>query len=250
MEEWYFEYSIDRDRIGLLGDVASVLGMLSINITKLSGVEERTRGFLLQTDDSSRIESLRILLQDVDNIRVTALRKPTLLDHLALRHGRLIENGQGGGNTYRFTRDALGVLVDFMGEHLKAPGHQVMGIRGMPRVGKTESIVAASVYAGKRWTFLSSTLLKQTLRTDLDEEEFAADNHVYIIDGIVSTMRGNEEHMRLLRKILRLDAPKVIEHPDLFVHNTEYGWKTFDRIIELRNQPDEEITYAGLLRNM
>ncbi len=234
----------------MLGDVASVLGMLSINITKLSGVEDRTRGFLLQTDDPTRIESLRILLQNVDNIRVTALRKPTLLDHLALRHGRLIDNGQGDDNTYRFTRDALGVLVDFMGEHLKAPGHQVMGIRGMPRVGKTESIVAASVYAGKRWTFLSSTLLKQTLRTDLDEEEFTADNHVYIIDGIVSTMRGNEDHMRLIRKILRLDAPKVIEHPDLFVHNTEYGWKTFDRIIELRNQPDEKISYAGLLRNI
>ncbi len=250
MEEWYFEYAIDRNRVGLLGDIASVLGMLSINIATVNGVEDTRRGFLLQTDEPGKIEALQSLMKQVTNIHVTACRKPTLLDRLALRHGRFIEREQDEYTTYRFTRNDLGILVDFLGEHLKKSGNQVMGIRGMPRVGKTESIVAASVYAGKRWKFISSTLLKQTILTDLNEEEFNTDNHVYIIDGIVSTMRGNEEHMRLVRKILRLDAPKIIEHPDLFVNNTEYGWKTFDRIIELRNQADEEITYDGLLRNM
>lgn len=246
MDEWYLEYFIHNDRFGLMGDIASVLGMLSINIVTLSGVEERKRGFLLKTSDSSQMEVLQTLLRQVSNITVTALRPPTLLDRLALRHGRLIERDAGEYKSYRFTRNDLGILVDFMGEHLKSSGHQVMGIRGMPRVGKTESVVAASVYAGKRWTFVSSTLLKQTIRTDLDEDEFDLDDHVYIIDGIVSTMRGNEDHMRLVRRILRLDAPKIIEHPDLFVQKTEYTWAVFDRVIELRNHPDEEITYEGL----
>ncbi|MCY0876390.1 MAG: DUF3388 domain-containing protein [Firmicutes bacterium] len=229
-----------------MGDIASVLGMLSINIVTLSGVEERKRGFLLQTESPLQMEVLQALLRQVTNITVTALRPPTLLDRLALRHGRLIERDYGEYKTYKFTRNDLGILVDFMGEHLKASGHQVMGIRGMPRVGKTESVVAASVYAGKHWTFVSSTLLKQTIRTDLDEDEFNLEDHVYIIDGIVSTLRGNEDHMRLVRRILRLNAPKIIEHPDMFVQRTEFQWNIFDRIIELRNQSDEEITYDGL----
>lgn len=250
MQEWYFEYHIHRDRFGLLGDIASVLGMLQINIATLSGVEDRKRGFLLQTDDPSRIETLQQMLRAVPDITVTALREPTTLDRLALRHGRLIERDYGEYRTYKFTRDDLGILVDFMGEHLKRSGHQVMGVRGMPRVGKTESIVAASVYAGKRWTFISSTLLKQTLRTELEEDELNADDHVYIIDGIVSTLRGNEDHLRLVRRVLRMDAPVIVEHPDMFVHRTEHTWSIFDRVIELRNNMDEEISYEALKREM
>ncbi len=36
-----------------------------------------------------------------------------------------------------------------MAEIMKKEGHKLIGIRGMPRVGKTESIVAASVCANK-----------------------------------------------------------------------------------------------------
>lgn len=43
--------------------------------------------------------------------------------------------------TFRFVRDELGLLVDFMAEIMKKEGHKLIGIRGMPRVGKTESIV-------------------------------------------------------------------------------------------------------------
>jgi hypothetical protein len=243
MEDWYLEYYISKDRPGLLGDIASLLGMLSINIVTVSGVDEKNRGFLIQTNDRQKISALRGMLRQVENITVTALRQPTLLDRLALRHGKLIRRESDNTRTYKFTRDEVGILVDFLGELLKQEGNQVIGIRGMPRVGKTESIVAASVYANKRWTFISSTLLRQTVRTQLAEDEFNSENMVYILDGIVSTLRANEQHRRLVREIMRMEAPKVIEHPDIFVRETEFTWQDFDRIIELRNTVDEEITY-------
>jgi len=244
LEEWYLEYHIHKDRPGLLGDIASLLGMLSINILTVSGVEEKNRGFLLRTGDRQKISALRSMLRKVENITVTALRQPTLIDRLALRHGVFIQReSTENTKTYKFTRDQLGILVDFLGELLKKEGNQVIGIRGMPRVGKTESIVAASVYANKRWSFVSSTLLRQTIRTRLEEDEMMSDNMVFLIDGIVSTLRSNEQHHSLVREIMRLDAPKVIEHPDIFVRETEFGWDHFDRIIELRHNPDEEISY-------
>ena len=55
-----------------------------------------------------------------------------------------------------------------MAEIFKQEGHKLIGIRGMPRVGKTESVVAASVCANKKWIFLSSTMIKQTIRSSTD----------------------------------------------------------------------------------
>jgi predicted amino acid-binding ACT domain protein len=244
LEDWYLEYHIHKDRPGLLGDIASLLGMLSINILTVSGVAEKTRCFLMRTSDRQKISALRSMLRKVENITVTALRQPTVLDRIALRHGVFIERESSENTkTYKFTRDQLGILVDFLGELLKKEGNQVIGIRGMPRVGKTESIVAASVYANRRWSFVSSTLLRQTVRTRLDEDEMFSDNMVFLLDGIVSTHRANDQHRSLVREIMRLNAPKVIEHPDIFVRETEFGWEHFDRIIELRNNPDEEISY-------
>ncbi|MDV2888319.1 DUF3388 domain-containing protein, partial [Alkalihalophilus pseudofirmus] len=80
-------------------------------------------------------------------------------------------------------------------ELFKEEGHKLIGIRGMPRVGKTESLVAASVCANKRWLFVSSTLLKQTIRSQLIKDEYNA-NNLFILDGIVSTRRANERHMQ------------------------------------------------------
>lgn len=112
----------------------------------------------------------------------------------------------------------------------------------MPRVGKTESIIAGSVCAMKRWTFVSSTLLRQTIRSQLSEDEMNP-NNVFIIDGIVSTIRSNERHYQLLQDIMSMESTKVIEHPDIFVRESEYSYDDFDIIIELRNNPDEEIVY-------
>ncbi|KZZ82780.1 YmfK family protein [Bacillus sp. SJS] len=241
-EEWYLEYEIQKNRPGLLGDVSSLLGMLSINIVTINGVDDSRRGLLLKCEHNDQIKRLESILHTMDTITVTKLRKPKLRDRLAVRHGRYIQRDADDKKTFRFVRDELGLLVDFLAELMKQDGHKLIGIRGMPRVGKTESIVASSVCANKRWLFVSSTLLKQTLRSQLIADEYDA-NNLFIIDGIVSTRRGTERHLQLVREIMRLSATKIVEHPDVFVQNTEYTLEDFDYIIELRNDPDEEITY-------
>ncbi|AZV42344.1 MULTISPECIES: DUF3388 domain-containing protein [Peribacillus] len=246
--EWYFEYEIQKNRPGLLGDISSLLGMLSINIITINGVDEGKRGMLLVAKERRNIERFESILQTMDTIKLIKLREPKLRDRLAVRHGRYIQRDADEKNTFRFVRDELGLLVDFMAELFKKEGHKLIGIRGMPRVGKTESIVAASVCANKRWLFVSSTLLKQTIRSQLIEDEYHNDN-LFILDGIVSTRRANERHWQLVREIMRLDAVKVIEHPDVFVQNTEYTLEDFDYIIELRNNPEEEIKYDVVDQN-
>ncbi len=96
--------------------------------------------------------------------------------------------------------------------------------------------------ANKRWSFISSTLLRQTVRSQLADDEMHGDN-IFIIDGIVSTMRATEKHRMLVHDIMRLPAVKVVEHPDIFIRETEYELEDFDCIIELRNDDNEEITY-------
>jgi hypothetical protein len=247
--DWYLEYEIHKNRPGLLGDIASILGMLAINIITINGVENQRRGMLLQTGDEKKIELLGNILKKVENITITALRPPTIMDMLAVRHGRYIERDMKDKKTFRFTRDEIGLLVDFMAEVFKHEGHQLVGVRGMPRVGKTESMVAASVSANKRWIFISSTLLRQTVRNQLTNDELVADC-VCFIDGIVSTMRSSEKHHSLMREVMQYPVTKVIEHPDIFVRETEYTLDDFHYIIELRTHPDEEITYEMMNTNV
>ncbi|MCM3128782.1 MULTISPECIES: DUF3388 domain-containing protein [unclassified Paenibacillus] len=247
-KQWYMEYKIHKNRPGLLGDIASMLGMLEVNILTINGVEGKTRGMLLESDDDEKIKLLGEMLKKVNNITVTALRAPRLVDILAVRHGRYIDRDSDDRKTFRFTRDELGLLVDFLGEVFKREGNHVIGLRGMPRVGKTESIIAGSVCAMKRWTFVSSTLLRQTIRSQMSEDEMNP-NNVFIIDGIVSTIRSNEKHYNLLQEIMNMPSTKVIEHPDIFVQESEYDYNDFDIIIELRNNPDEEILYDTFTAN-
>lgn len=241
-EEWYFEYQIHKNRPGLLGDISSLLGMLNINIITINGVDLNRRGMLLESNDEKSILQLHQLLNQVSNITITKVRHPKLLDRLAVRHGRYIERDADDKKTFRFVRNEIGLLVDFLAEILNKKGHQLIGVRGMPRVGKTESIIASSVCANKRWTFVSSTMLKQTIRKQMADDELSTD-HVFIVDGIVSTLRATEQHQMLVRDVLRMDASKVIEHPDIFIQHTEYGLEDFDYLIELRNYPEEEIKY-------
>lgn len=241
-KEWYLEYEIHKNRPGLLGDIASLLGMLGINIVTINGVDKQRRGMLLLTDNEEQVVQLQAIINTMDNITVTKSREPKLRDRLAVRHGRYIERDADEKKTFRFVRDEIGLLVDFMTELFKKEGHRLIGIRGLPRVGKTESVVASSVSANKRWLFVSSTLLRQTVRTQLAAEELS-DEYIFIIDGIVSTKRASERHWELLREVMRVPATKIIEHPDIFVRHSEYSLEDFDYIIELRNDRDEEITY-------
>lgn len=245
--EWYLEYENQINRPGLLGDISSLLGMLSINIITINGLENSRRCLLLLSEHDENIMRLKSILETVDIIKVLKVRKPKLKDRMAVRHGKYIHTDSEDRKTVKFVRTELGILVDFMAELFKKDGHKLIGVRGMPRVGKTESIVAASVSANKRWLFVSSTMIKQTVRNKLVAGEYHSDN-IFIIDGVVSKQRANEEHWMLIREVMSLPAVKVVEHPDIFVQATEYTLDDFDYIIELRSEEDEEITYESIER--
>src|SRR5579875_3768158 len=89
--EFYFQYKIRKDRPGLLGDIASLLGMLGFNILQLGSVSECSRGFLLETERPDSVQVLKTMLESLTDVELTALRTPSLRDRLALRHGRFIE---------------------------------------------------------------------------------------------------------------------------------------------------------------
>ncbi|MTD30218.1 DUF3388 domain-containing protein [Planomicrobium sp. YIM 101495] len=248
MIEWYFEYEIQVNRPGLLGDISSLLGMLRVNIVTINGVDQGRRGMLLRAEHDTQLLRFEHILQTMDTIKVTKYREPKLRDILAVRHGRYIQRDADDRKTFRFVRDELGLLVDFMAEIFKQEGHKLVGLRGMPRVGKTESIVAASVSANKKWIFLSSTMIKQTVRNQLMGDEHS-DNNIFILDGIVTRQASDERHLQLVREMMRMPTIKVIEHPDMFVQHSEYDMDDFDYIIELRHHPEEEITYEVLEKN-
>src|SRR5699024_9288962 len=141
--------------------------------------------------------------------------------------------------TVKFVREEFGILDDFMAEIFKSKGNKLIGVRGMPRVGKTESIVAGSVSANKKWLFVSSRLLKQTVRNQLIDGEYGED-YIYIIDGIVFQRRSSDQHWQIIREIMNLSATKITEHPDIFFQTTEYSIDDFDYIFEIRGNKDEK----------
>lgn len=244
-KEWYLEYEITMNRAGLLGDISSLLGMMGISIVTINGIDEGRRGLLIKSDSLDKVHRFENIVTEIDDISITKLRKPELRDRLAVRHGRYIEQDADDKKTFRFERDDLGLLVDFMAELFKEKGHKLIGIRGMPRVGKTESIVAGSVCAHKRWLFISSTLIKQTVRSSLIKGEYDSD-HVYIIDGAVTARESSQKHQELVKEVMSLPAIKVVEHPDLFVETSDYEMSDFDYIIELRENKNQEIQYEEM----
>ena len=247
-KEWYLEYEITVNRAGLLGDISSLLGMLGISIVTINGVDQGKRGLLIKTDQLEKVERFEQIVKEINEIEITKLRVPELRDRLAVRHGRYIEQDADDKKTFKFEREDLGLLVDFLAELFKEEGHKLIGIRGMPRVGKTEAIVAGSVCAHKRWLFIRSTLIKQTVRRSLFKGEYDS-NHVYIIDGAVTARELNPEHQELVREVMTLPSIKVVEHPDLFVESCNYNMEDFDYIIELRENEDQEIRYEEMKKH-
>lgn len=219
--------------------------MLGINIVTVNGVDIKRRGMLLLTDNEEQIDQLKEVINSMSNIIVTKSREPKLRDRLAIRHGRYIQRDADDMKTFHFIRDEIGLLVDFLSELFKKEGHHLIGVRGMPRVGKTESIVASSVRANKSWQFISSTLLRQTVRKQLIAQEMSPE-HIFIFDGVVSIESTSEKHWELIREVMRLPAVKVVEHPDIFVKYSRYTEEDFDYMIELRNHREEVIDYSDV----
>lgn len=232
------EYDIQQNKPGLLGAVTTLIGMLDLNILSVTGIGHTRRGLLLEAQSDAKVRALHEALIEVEAIKVTAFRPPTLSDRIALRHGKRLDMAEMNPPTYRFVREELGVLVDFLGDTLLESGNLIIGIRGMPRVGKTEAAIAACVYANKRWILLSSTIIRQTIRTDLLLD--LSDNSIFLIDGITSTTRGNKEHWSLLEKVLQMPTVKIIEHPDIFLRDGRLE-VDFDFIIEIRHHEEDVI---------
>lgn len=55
-KEWYLEYEIEINRLGFLGDVFSLLGMLGISIVIINGVDQGKWGFLIKIDNFEKVE--------------------------------------------------------------------------------------------------------------------------------------------------------------------------------------------------
>lgn len=235
------EYEIHYDRPGLLGDVATFLGLMGVNIIMINGITSRKRGLLLSCSDAGRMVTLKNALNRATNIELTALRRPNFIDRINLKHGKIIQRDPDQPNSFCFVREELGMLVDFLGEVLSKQ-RPIIGVRGMPRVGKTEAAIAACVHANKKWVIISSTLMRQIMRTTLLDDEKSADC-VYIIDGIVSGVRGSKEHKDLVLDVLSLPAPKIIEHPDIFLREFNLDKDLLDYRLDLRRHRDEIIDY-------
>ncbi len=240
MEQFYLEYDIHFNRPGIMGSITTLLGMLNINIKQVASIGENRRGFLIECSNPLKLDALARTLAQVEYVSVPKLREPTLLDMIALKHGKRLEVVSTEPPTYCFVREELGLLIDFLGDMLKEGGSKLIGIRGMPRVGKSEASIAACVYANKKWTLISSTIIRQTIRTQLSDEE-QTDSTVFLIDAITSTSRGTPAHLELLDQIIHGPGAKIVEHPDVLMRDGGYSPTLFDLIIELRQQPDEEI---------
>lgn len=250
METWYLEYAIRRDRPGLLGDVATLLGMLGVNIEAVRSLPGGGRAFLLRGHGPD----LRLAgqaLQGVADIQIVAVRPPLPADLVTLRHGQKLQpqlaSGQDGGGVpfFSFVRSELGVLVDFMAQEI-ADGPRggraslVIGIRGQPKVGKTEAAIAACVSANRPWVMISGTIFRLVARSHLLDGEKGRDC-VYLLDAAASLRAPGQDHKALVQALWRGSQTKLVEHPDLFVREGWAQWEDFDFLVELRRCPEEAI---------
>src|SRR5690625_7577284 len=108
--EWYLEYELQYNRPGLLGDISSLLGMLSINIITVNGVENDKRGMLLTSEKDEQIVRLKSIIETMDTINITKLRKPKLLDKLAFILSKYIHSDSNDRLKIRFFSYNRGLL--------------------------------------------------------------------------------------------------------------------------------------------
>src|SRR5690625_2693431 len=112
--EWYFEYELKYTQPGIISDIFYLLWKLCNNIIMNNGVENDRRGLLLLSKHDEHIERLKTILEKVDTIKITKLRKPKLRDRLAVRHGKYIHRDSEDRKTVRFVREEFSLLGDCM----------------------------------------------------------------------------------------------------------------------------------------
>ncbi|MGM0601721.1 MAG: DUF3388 domain-containing protein [Bacillota bacterium] len=241
MSVYFLEYRIIKNRTGLLGDVASLLGLLNVNILKIASIEGDLRGFLIQINNENQKKIITNSLDSVENIKLCSLRKPALNDFLAMKHGKKIISRKTdiyeNKNYYRFQKTDLDLLIDFLSAHLKTKDSCFIGLIGEPRVGKTETAISASVHANKHWQLLSTTLLRKITRTRISDDYLNKD-FVFIIDALTTFHRSGAEHIKFIKNMLEKKLLIIIEHPDVLVRESKYTWLDFDFLIEIIN-PDQ-----------
>lgn len=243
MDKTYLEYRILNNRPGLLGAIASTIGLLRINIVSVASIQEDSRAFLLENVTPDKGEILFDYLSGIKDLEVLAFRKPDLTDFLALKHGRRIKKQGSRPPKYVFAREDLDLLVDFLSDHLISGKTRKIGFAGNPRIGKTETSIAACVHANKHWVIVSSTLVRKTARTSMTSKELSPDN-VFLIDAITSWQRSTPQHIQLVERVLEGEGLLIIEHPEVFL--TEKGLEEdyFDLMIELKGKEDSK-PYIG-----
>ncbi len=241
MERFYLEYKILENRVGLLGDVASLMGMLGINIIRIGGIPPDRRCFLLEVPGPEYLTPVKSSLGLSPHLELLELHPPNYIDFLTMRHGRKIY-AEGDPPMFHFQRQELPVLVDFLGETIREKGNPTIGIQGPPRVGKTEVAIAACVHANKKWILFSTTFIRQLAREALDFSELDEES-VIIIDALTSLHRAGPQHRRLLKEVMEQPQAKIIEHPGVFVEELNFEYRNFDALIFLKrdeNGGDEE----------
>ncbi|MGM0420068.1 MAG: DUF3388 domain-containing protein [Bacillota bacterium] len=231
METLFMEYKIIKNRPGLLGDLASMLGLLQINIKTIASIEDSYRGLLLELETPDLKERLLNALGAVKELEITGLRPPQLEDLLALKHGKKV-SFRYKEDYYIFARNDLELLIDFLSYYILKDEQILIGIKGDPRIGKTETAIAAAVHSNKHWKLLSTTLLRQTTLTSVPPEQINSDT-VFIIDAITTFRRASAEHVRFIRKFLPEPVIKIVEHPEILVRESDITYKDFDLIVEL-----------------
>lgn len=239
--KYYLEYEILNDRPGLLGDVTSLIGMLKINIEKVSSIEGHRRGFLLNYSSDQQMEALVRSLHEVPDLEIKRTGTPDEFDLLTLKHGKRIQNCSLNPTEppiYCFERKELDYLIDFLGGLLERETDLLIGLRGSPRIGKSETAIAASVHANKPWLLVSSTLFKKIVRTQIDAELLQV-KPVLIIDAITTFRRSFPEHIAFVKRVLRMKALRIVEHPDLLIREADIQLHDFDLIVEITATGDE-----------
>lgn len=96
MQLWYLECKVLKDKPGILSEMASLMARHKVNIAAVTtGLEEiephKVRPtclrLLLQVDEDSQFGVVKNSIPEIEELEVSALRKPTPLDMITMKYG-------------------------------------------------------------------------------------------------------------------------------------------------------------------